>query len=34
MGAVGSYYGVTLPPPLEEMQQRAPVLLVFLRHFG
>jgi hypothetical protein len=25
---------VTLPPTLHELQERAPVLLIFLRHFG
>jgi hypothetical protein len=34
MGADGRYHGVTLPPPLQEMQERGPVLLIFLRHFG
>jgi hypothetical protein len=34
MGPVGGHDGVTLPSPLEEMQQRAPLLLIFLRHFG
>ena len=34
MGADGSYHGLALPPPLAEMQQRGPVLLIFLRHFG
>jgi hypothetical protein len=34
MGADRGYFGVTLPSPLQEMQERGPVLLVFLRHFG
>jgi len=28
-----SYYG-TLPEPLRSMQAAAPVLVIFLRHFG
>jgi hypothetical protein len=34
MGADSGRHGVTLPGPLQEMQQRGPVLLIFLRHFG
>ncbi len=34
MGADGSRDGLTLPAPLQQMQERAPLLLVFLRHFG
>jgi hypothetical protein len=34
MGADRSRHGVTLPSPLHEMQQQAPLLLIFLRHFG
>jgi hypothetical protein len=34
MGAGGRYDGLNLPSPLREMQQRSPVLLIFLRHFG
>ena len=26
--------GLALPEPLESMSQRAPLLLIFLRHFG
>jgi hypothetical protein len=34
MGSDGSRNGVTLPSPLQQMQERGPVLLIFLRHFG
>ena len=31
--ALTSYYG-SLPEPLRSMQDGAPVLVIFLRHFG
>jgi hypothetical protein len=34
MGANGRYHGIELPAPLQDMQQRGPLLLIFLRHFG
>ena len=34
MGANGRHDGMTLPEPLDTMQQRGAVLLIFLRHFG
>jgi hypothetical protein len=34
MGADGRRNGVTLPPPLQQLQERGPLMLVFLRHFG
>jgi hypothetical protein len=34
MGADGSRHGIVLPPPLQQMQDERPLLLVFLRHFG
>ena len=34
MGPDGRDYGVALPPSLQQLQARGPVLLIFLRHFG
>jgi hypothetical protein len=34
MGADRRDGRVTLPAPLQDMQERGPVLLIFLRHFG
>jgi hypothetical protein len=34
MGADGGHHGLMLPSPLRELQERGPVLLIFLRHFG
>jgi hypothetical protein len=30
----GDAWSDALPPPLRELQERAPVMVVFLRHFG
>jgi hypothetical protein len=34
MGADSGHRGLTLPQPLQQLQERGPVLLIFLRHFG
>jgi hypothetical protein len=34
MGADRRDRRVMLPAPLQEIQERGPVLLIFLRHFG
>jgi hypothetical protein len=34
MGADGSHDRVTVPPEIRELSDRAPLLLIFLRHFG
>jgi hypothetical protein len=34
MGADSGYHGLAFPAPLQELQERVPVLLIFLRHFG
>jgi hypothetical protein len=34
MGADGRRHGITLPAPLQDLQERGPLLLIFLRHFG
>jgi hypothetical protein len=34
MGASGGYGSVTVPPEIRSLSDRAPLLLIFLRHFG